>query len=129
LQIPRLVFGPDEAYRCETMLQKITFAFKNIKVLTTRPVEFGERFFNRVFEKANIRMMSNEEYNKLEKDMTTELDRIAQINTAFHDGERKGKAEEKEEIARKMLSLGISHDIIKASTELSDEQLGKLEGV
>lgn len=44
-----------------------------------RPEGFEESFFQRVFEKANVRAMSVEEYSEYHKDMTTELDRCTQL--------------------------------------------------
>lgn len=54
LQIPRLPYGRDECGRCESLLQKIAFAFKHMSFLRTRPVELSERIFNRMFEKAKF---------------------------------------------------------------------------
>lgn len=45
--------GADEAHRCRTMLEKIAFVFRLISSLRDRPEGFAERFFLRVFEKAN----------------------------------------------------------------------------
>lgn len=60
LQIPRLPYGRDECSRCETLLQKIAFAFKHMNFLQTRPVELSE--------------------------MTTEIDKIAQLEYARKEG-------------------------------------------
>lgn len=82
MQLPRLRYGADEAHRCRTMLEKIAFVLRLISSLRDRPEGFAEHFSQRVFEKANARAMSVEEYSEYHKDMTTELDRCAQLYTA-----------------------------------------------
>lgn len=99
LQIPRLPYGRDECGRCESLLQKIAFAFKHMSFLRTRPIELSERIFNRMFETANLGTMTNEERKQYDYEMTTEIDRIAQLEYA--------RKERTMEIAKAMKSKGL----------------------
>lgn len=122
LQIPRLPYGRDECSRCETLLQKIAFAFKHMNFLQTRPVELSERIFNRMFEKANLGTMTNEERKQYDYEMTTEIDKIAQLEYA----RKEGRKERTMEIAKNFLEMGIPVEKVAAGTNLSVDQVMEL---
>lgn len=127
LQIPRMKYGPDEAHRCRTMLERLVFSFKHISCLQEQPDEFGEDFFTNVYAQAEISGMDKDEYDNYLKDMRTELDTLAQINTAWNDGETNGKTKEKREIAQRMLGKGFPAEEISELTGLPAEEVEKLK--
>lgn len=118
LPLPWRRYEVDEAHRCRTMLEKIAFVFRHISSLQDRPEGFAERFFQHVFEKANVQAMSVEEYSKYQKDMTTELDRCAQLYTA--------KLEKAMEIAKKLLAEGVPYDVVKKCSGREDDVLNEI---
>jgi predicted transposase/invertase (TIGR01784 family) len=80
-----------------------------------------------VAEKLSILKMTPEEranYSYYQKKLYSDRDELA---AAEARGEAKGKAEEKIEIARKMLAKGTSSDEIVELTDLSKEQIEKLK--
>ena len=68
---------------------------------------------------AKLANMPIERLNEYEKNMRTELDRLSEINTAKRIGREEGKAD----IARKLLSDGVSAKKVAEYTDLSEEQV------
>lgn len=147
LELGRLPYRKDEAWKCETLVEKLAFAFKYISFLYERPVEFGEAFFRKLFEAAELAKMTPAQRRNYDADMLTELDRRAQIAYAskkslaegrekgLAEGREKGLAEGKklgarqaqESIAARMLQRGAEIPEIAELTGLSEEDLRKME--
>ena len=72
------------------MLEKIAFAFRHISFLQERPESFSGEFFEHLFHSAELAGMSLDERNQYDKDMTTEIDKIAQLDYAMEQGIEKG---------------------------------------
>ncbi|MBR5955411.1 MAG: hypothetical protein IK022_02565 [Bacteroidales bacterium] len=60
--------------------------------------------------------------------MTTELDKIAQLDYAREEGRVEGREKEKIETAKKMLEDGLDAGLICRYTGLSIEKIQKLQG-
>lgn len=90
--------------------------------LRTRPVELSERIFNRMFEKANLGTMTNEERKQYDYEMTTEIDKIAQLEYARKE-ERK---ERSMEIAKAMKSKGLP---VADIAEITGMQIDEVESM
>lgn len=73
----------------------------------------GEKEFDRLFELAK-------EYQKIEFGNS---DYYNTIDHANRKGREEGREEEKLEIAKNLFANGVSYDIIKTSTRLTDAQL------
>ena len=99
--------------------------------LDARPDELDEDFFIRLFHSAELAGFTEADREKYDKDMTTELDKIAQLDYAREEGREEGRVEgrekEKIETAKKMLDLGIEVEMIKKVTSLSIEEIQKLQ--
>ena len=54
-------------------------------------------------------------------------DRLAQLDWAIEEGERRGKKEGKKEVALRLLEGGVDIKTIQGATELSPEELKKLK--
>ena len=127
LELPRLEVEKDQPEACRTMLEKIAFAFRHISFLQERPESFSGEFFEHLFHAAELAGMSLDERNQYDKDMTTEIDKIAQLDYAMEQGIAKGLEQGREEgrkdgivdIARRMLDKGIDPDTIAELTMLS----------
>ena len=95
--------------------------------LDARPDELDEDFFIRLFHSAELAGFTEADREKYDKDMTTELDKIAQLDYAREEGRVEGREIEKIETAKKMLDLGIEVEIIRKVTSLSIEEIQKLQ--
>ena len=91
--------------------------------LDARPDELAEDFFIRLFHSAELAGFTEADREKYDKDMTTELDKIAQLDYAREEG----REIEKIETAKKMLDLGIEVEMIRKVTSLSIEEIQKLQ--
>ena len=99
--------------------------------LDARPDELDEDFFIRLFHSAELAGFTEADREKYDKDMTTELDKIAQLDYAREEGREEGRVEgrekEKIETAKKMLEDGLDADLICRYTGLSIEEIQKLQ--
>ena len=66
------------------------------------------------------------ERNEYIKDMTTERDKANQLATAVRTGRAEGRAEEKAEVARNLLKMGLSVEVISQATGLDAEAINGL---
>ena len=100
LELGRLPYQKDEAWKCETLVEKLAFAFKYMSLLHERPAEFGEAFFRRLFQAAELAEMTPDQRRQYDIDMFTEIDRRAQLAFASEkglaEGREKGLAEGRE---------------------------------
>ena len=95
--------------------------------LDARPDELAEDFFIRLFHSAELAGFTEADREKYDKDMTTELDKIAQLDYAREEGRVEGREKEKIETAKKMLEDGLDADLICRYTGLSIEEIQKLQ--
>ena len=79
-----------------------------------------------MFETANIATFAPEDKIKYEYAMTTERDIRNQIRYAEKKGMEKGMEKEAEQIARRMLEMSLSKDVIQQATGLTEEQIKAL---
>ena len=94
------------------------------------PSNYHSPYMAQVAEKLNILKMTPEEranYSYYQKKLYNDRDELQAAEArGIQIGESKGKAEEKIEIARKMLTKGRSSDEIAELTDLSKEQIERL---
>ena len=109
-----------------TLMEKFCFALYQMEHFTERPAEFKEEIFKLLFEYADIATFSPEEKIQYELDMTTEADRINQLNYAWEKGREEGADIKARETAKALLGFGVSEDIIVKSTGLSPEEVQTL---
>ena len=75
--------------------------------------------------------MSLDERNQYDKDMTTEIDKIAQLDYAMEQGLERGRKEgreegrivEKRDVARNLIHLNAPVEMICQATGLSSEEV------
>ena len=106
-----------------TLMEKFCFALYQMEHFTERPAEFKEEIFKLLFEYADIATFSPEEKIQYELDMTTEADRINQLNFAMEEGAKN----QARKTAKVLLGRGVSEDIIVESTGLSQEEIRALQ--
>ena len=105
-----------------TILDNFCFSMHNMQFLEERPEELRQEIFELLFDAANIATFAPEDKIKYEYAMTTERDIRNQIRYA----ERKGMEKEAEQIARRMLEMSLSKDVIQQATGLTEEQIKAL---
>ena len=105
-----------------TILDNFCFSMHNMQFLEERPEDLRQEIFELLFDAANIATFAPEDKIKYEYAMTTERDIRNQIRYA----ERKGMEKEAEQIARRMLEMSLSKDVIQQATGLTEEQIKAL---
>jgi predicted transposase/invertase (TIGR01784 family) len=79
----------------ETTYDKWLYVLKNLPNLQKRPNKLQEKIFERLFETAEIAKFTPEEKEQYEDSLKSYRDLKNVIDTAFDEGENKGKIEEK----------------------------------
>ena len=96
----------------------------------SRPKELRDKIFDKLFAEAEIAKFSRKELMEYEDSLKAYRDIKNSLDTAIEKGREEGKAEgrmqEKYETARKMLSDGMSADIVMKYTGLSEEDVLKI---
>ncbi len=86
----------------------------------------NSEIFKRLAEVANVATLTPEERYHYEADVKNARDTINQIRVAFQEGEEKGRAEERLESIRFMLSLDIPVETIARKYGMTSEEVIKL---
>lgn len=118
----------------ETMFDKWMFVLRNLSRLMERPIALQERVFERLFRAAEIANFSKKELFEYEDSLKNYRDWYSVMSTAEQKGMNKGLAEglaeghaqEKQEIARNLKSLGLSPEVISQATGLCPEEINQL---
>ena len=118
----------------ETYCDKWMYLFKNMSHLRERPKVFYEKEFDRLFEMAELCNFTSDEYYDYQNSQKMIYDYENTIDFAKKQGEAKGREEglaeglEKGrfEIARNLLSMGLSVEQIVNATGLTEEQVRSL---
>lgn len=137
-ELPRLKVGPDEPEKCKTLLEKLAFAFRHISFLKDRPAWFSEEFFRRLFQEAEVANMTPQTRRRRDLSFLEQLDRQAELDFAHDEGLEQGleqglqqgleeglqqgleqgRQQAQKETALKMLSNGLSPELIAEVTGL-----------
>ncbi|TAG95102.1 MAG: hypothetical protein EAZ20_00435, partial [Bacteroidetes bacterium] len=116
---------------------------KNLPKLDKIPQEFKEKIFMKVFEKSDTSFYSDEELSAYQSSLKTYTDYQNTIDTAFMEGEIKGKMEGKEEgrvegkevgrveekeiVTVNALKKGFDYETIRYLTGLSFAEIDKIK--
>ncbi len=117
----------DEFREDWSTLEKFCYAMRHMTQYESRPEELGDELLDLLFESADISKFTEEEKFKYAQDMTTERDIMNQMDFArkegLEEGMEKGKTETSVAIARKILSEGMSMEMITKLTGVTKEML------
>lgn len=120
IEMDRLPFMKDEWDKCRTRMERFVFAFKYMHTFEEFPETFAkDPLLGDMAKAAKLANMPIDRLNEYEKNMRTELDRLSEINTA----KRIGREEEKAEVAKNLLALGVDSATIAKATGLTEEQV------
>lgn len=125
-----------------TNFDKWLYAFKHLPQLDSVPAQLTESIFTKFFESAKIANFSKDEYRRYETSLKYYRDLKNSLDTAREEGrveglmegeergraegEAKGRAEGILMVAKHLKSAGLSLELIKQSTGLSDDELKTL---
>ena len=123
LEIPKFLKRENEL---ETHFDEWLYVLKNLEHLTKKPLTINEKIFERVFRVAEIANYSEDEYVEYEESLKVYRDLKNSINTAFDEGELRGRREEKLGIAFEMLKDGMEIEKIVKFTKLPEKEVLKL---
>jgi len=120
---------------CVTLQDKLLFSLCHAHKLKSKPEQFGEDVFEKIFDIARISNFTLEERLAYEAEMRNERDQYAIKMTAMNDGRAEGraegvamgKAEGLLQAARQMKAEGLNFDLISRVTDLSKEEIEHLD--
>jgi predicted transposase/invertase (TIGR01784 family) len=102
------------------------YFLQNLESFDEIPSILQEPVFEQAFETAEIARMSRLELQAYESHLKAYRDNYAVIETALFDGEAKGRAEERIEIARNLKLEGLNIALIAKTTGLSEGEIERL---
>ena len=108
-----------KVHELKTHFEKWLFVLRNLNKLDRIPEELKESIFEQLFERAEIAKFSPEEVQEYEDSLKTYRDIKNSIDTA--------RDEERIEITKKSLEMGLDVDTISQITGLTKEQIDKIK--
>jgi len=119
LEMPKFNKSVDEL---ETLFDKWLYVIRNLNKLDRIPDKLKEQIFNKLFETSEIAKFTVEQVRSYEDSLKYYRDLKNSLDTARDEGKIEGKIE----VAKNLLSNGISIDVIAKSTGLSEKEIMKL---
>lgn len=127
LQMPLLT---KEEHELETHFDKWVYFLKNLEDLDHIPAILNEPIFQKGFEIAELSHLNNEQYDRYLESVLEHNEAKASLDTAFEDGEKKGKIKGKIEamqsVAKVLKAQGIAVSVITLSTGLTEQEIENL---
>ena len=122
-----LPFFDKSEEECETGFEKWIYVLKYMEVLERLPFTAQKKIFNHLAKLADVRCLSSEEQEKYDESIKAVDDYYSGLYGSYVEGEEKGMAEGKAEVARNLLVMGMSWPQIMQVTGLTEEQLKQLQ--
>ena len=98
-----------------------------MEVLERLPFTAQKKIFNHLAKLADVRCLSSEEQEKYDESIKAVDDYYSGLYGSYVEGEEKGMAEGKAEVARNLLVMGMSLPQIMQATGLTEGQLKQLQ--
>ena len=115
---------------CKTLQDRLIFSLCHTHEMDSKPEQFAESLFDRLFEIARISNFNAEELAEYEANRMNMLDYNASMKFArkegFARGEARGEAKGILRTARKMKAEGIGNGLISRITGLSEAEIQRL---
>lgn len=119
LEMPKFNKSIDEL---DTRFDKWLYVIKNLNKLDRVPDKLREHIFDKLFETAEIAKFTPDQIRSYEDSLKYYRDLKNSLDTAREEGKIEGKTE----VARNLLSNGVSIDLIMKATGLSRTEIEKL---
>jgi predicted transposase/invertase (TIGR01784 family) len=120
LEMPKFNKSVDEL---TTRFDKWLYVLRNLNKLDRVPDKLRESIFDKVFETAEIARFTQDQVRSYEDSLKYYRDLKNSLDTAREEGKIEGKIE----VAKNLLSSGVSIDLIVKSTGLSADEIKKLK--
>ena len=120
LEMPKFNKSIDEL---DSRFDKWLYVIKNLNKLDRVPDKLREQIFDKLFETAEIARFTLDQVRSYEDSLKYYRDLKNSLDTARDEGKIEGKIEGKLEVAKKLLSSGVSIDLIIKSTGLSESEI------
>ena len=98
-----------------------------MEVLERLPFTAQKKIFDHLAKLADVRCLSSEEQEKYDESIKAIDDYYSGLYGSYVDGEEKGIAKGKAEVARNMLTIGMPWSQIVQLTGLTEDQLKQLQ--
>lgn len=112
--------------KLDTDFDKWLFLLRNLSRLDSQPQYLKNEIFNRLFEEAEIAKFTKAELREYEDSLRAYRDIKNSMDTAEEKGRAEGRAEGRTEVAKNLLSMGMSPSDIAKATDLSLDDISKL---
>lgn len=109
-----------------SITEKICYTLAHMDTFEHRPPKLKEKFFEILFKLLEIATFAPDERVKYQHEMTTERDRINQLDYARKKGREEGREEERTKNAKNLLALGVDPATIAKATGLSEAEMASL---
>lgn len=124
LEMPKFNKSLDEI---ETRFDKWLYVLKNLNRLDRVPDKLREKIFDQLFETAEIAKFTPEQVQSYEDSLKYYRDIKNSLDTAKKEGKEEGRIEEKQAIARNLLSKNLDISFIAQVTGLTIDAIEKLK--
>ena len=121
-----LPFFDKSEEECETGFEKWIYVLKYMEVLERLPFTAQKKIFNHLAKLADVRCLSSEEQEKYDESIKAVDDYYSGLYGSYIEGEEKGIAKGRVEVARNLLAMGMSWSQIMQATGLTEEELKQL---
>ena len=109
-----------------SITEKICYTLAHMDTFEHRPPKLKGKFFEILFKLLEIANFAPDERVKYQHEMTTERDRINQLDYARKKGREEGREEERTKNAKNLLALGVDPATIAKATGLSEAEMANL---
>ena len=110
-----------------SITEKICYTLAHMDTFKNRPPKLKEKIFEILFKLLEIATFAPDERVKYQHEMTTERDRINQLDYARKKGREEGREEERAKNAKNFLALGVDPATIAKATGLSESEIAALK--
>ncbi|MBQ4359193.1 MAG: Rpn family recombination-promoting nuclease/putative transposase [Proteobacteria bacterium] len=131
--MPEFTLTKDE---CKTDLEKWAYIMNHMEKLSNIPWAAQDELYEELSKVSNVAALSQKELEIYEENLRQYRDNLATLEASYNDGLEEGRKsgleegrnESKLEIARNLMALNVSDEIIMRSTGLSLDEVQKMRG-
>ena len=116
----------DVTFKDKEQLGDTNYVLKYMEVLERLPFTAQKKIFNHLAKLADVRCLSSEEQEKYDESIKAVDDYYSGLYGSYVEGEEKGIAKGRVEVARNLLAMGMSWSQIMQATGLTEEELKQL---
>ena len=123
LQLP---YFEKEADECENVFERLIYVLKNMDLLNRMPWAAQDSVFQKLASIAEVASLSKQERQLYDESLRQYRDTLVVMEGQYLEGEEKGRAEGKQEVARMMKDNNVPAEQISLYTGLSIQDIENL---